>query len=151
MSTQTIFPALRFRDAPAAIDWLGRAFGFERRMVVEGDGGVVEHAELVLGGSMIMLGSVRPPEAGAYSAVAPPPGCSSLYVLVEDPDGVHARAVEAGAGIVAGLADEDYGSRGFTARDPEGNVWTFGTYQPWANAASGAPQASSVGEGGGTL
>jgi uncharacterized glyoxalase superfamily protein PhnB len=151
MSNQTIFPALRYHDAPAAIDWLERAFGFERRMVVEGDGGIVEHAELVLGDSMIMLGSVRPPEAGAYSKVAPGPGSSSLYAVVDDPDGVHARAVQAGADIVSGLVEQDYGSREFTARDPEGNVWTFGTYRPWASAESGAPQASSVGEGGGTL
>jgi uncharacterized glyoxalase superfamily protein PhnB len=134
-STQTIFPALRFHDAPAAIDWLGRAFGFERRMVVEGDGGVVEHAELVLGDAMIMLGSVRPPKAGGYSAVAPPPGSASLYVVVGDPDGMCERARGAGAEIVTGIEDTGYGSREFTARDPEGNVWSFGTYQPWAPPA----------------
>jgi uncharacterized glyoxalase superfamily protein PhnB len=132
--TQTIFPALRFRDAHAAIEWLARAFGFERRMVVDGEDGTVAHAELVLGDSMIMLGSVRPPDAGGYSAVAPPPGTASLYVVVADPDAAHARAVETGAEIVTGLEDADYGSRGFTARDPEGNVWSFGTYQPWAPA-----------------
>jgi uncharacterized glyoxalase superfamily protein PhnB len=132
--TQTIFPALHFRDAHAAIEWLVRAFGFERRMVVDGEDGAVAHAELVLGDSMIMLGSVRPPDAGGYGAVAPPPGTASLYVVVADPDAAYARAVEAGAEIVTGLENTDYGSRGFTARDPEGNVWSFGTYQPWAPA-----------------
>jgi uncharacterized glyoxalase superfamily protein PhnB len=148
---QTIFPALRYHDAPAAIDWLERAFGFERRMVVDGDGATVEHAELALGDAMIMLGSVRPPDAGAYSAVAPPPGTSSLYVVVDDPDALAARARDAGAEIVRGPEDTGYGSRECTARDPDGNVWSFGTYQPWASSPSGEPQASSVGDGGGTL
>lgn len=134
-ATQTIFPSMHFGDAPAAIDWLCRAFGFERRMVVDGEGGTVRHAELVLGDAMIMLGSVRDPAEGGYAAVAPPAGSASMYVVLGDPDAAYARAVEAGAEIVIGLEDTDYGSRGFTARDPEGNVWSFGTYQPWAPPA----------------
>ena len=130
--TQTIFPALRYHDAPAAIDWLGRAFGFERRMVIDEPGGIVAHAELVIGDAMIMLGSVRPPETSAFSAVAPPPGGASIYVVVRDPDALHARARDAGAEIVSEPYDTDYGSREFTARDLDGNVWSFGTYQPSA-------------------
>ena len=133
--TQTIFPTLRYRDAPAAIEWLGRAFGFEPRMVVDGEAGAVAHAELVLGDSMIMLGSVRPPDDSAYSAVAPPPGSASLYVVVDDVDGTHARAVAAGAEVVRAPEDTAYGAREFTARDPEGNVWSVGNYQPWASPA----------------
>ena len=53
-----------------------------------------------------------------------------LYVVVEDPDAHHERAVAAGAQIVRAMRDEEYGSRGYTARDPEGNVWSFGTYRP---------------------
>ena len=132
MSTQTIFPAMRYRDAPAAIEWLGRAFGFERHQVIDDPGGAIAHAELRLGDALIMLGSVRPPETAGYSAVAPPPGSASLYVVVEDPDAVCARAAEAGADIVAEPYDTDYGSREFTARDLDGNVWSFGTYQPSA-------------------
>lgn len=128
MSDQTIFPALRYRDAPAAIEWLGRAFGFEPRTVVDGEGGAVAHAELVLGNAMIMLGSVR--EGDAY---APPPGGGAAYVVVDDPDAHHERARAAGAEIVRELADTDYGSREYSARDPEGNHWSFGTYQPWAS------------------
>ena len=128
MSDQTIFPALRYRDARAAIDWLGRAFGFEPRMVVDGEGGAVAHAELVLGRAMIMLGSVR--EDNEHM---PPPGGAATYVVVEDPAAVHERARGAGAEIVRELNDTDYGSREFSARDPEGNHWSFGTYQPWAS------------------
>jgi uncharacterized glyoxalase superfamily protein PhnB len=130
MSEQTIFPALRYTDAPAAIDWLGRAFGFERHVVYE-DGGVVHHAELKIPGGMIMLGSVRG-DSGDYQQIAPPPGTAAIYVVVEDTDAHHRRAKEAGAEIVMDLHDTDYGSRDYTARDPEGNIWSFGTYQPWS-------------------
>jgi uncharacterized glyoxalase superfamily protein PhnB len=133
MSDQTIFPALRYRDAPAAIEWLARAFGFEARMVVDGANGTVAHAELACGGAMIMLGSAREPGADEYSAAAPPPGGSALYMVVEDPDAHHERARTAGAEIVRAPRDTEYGSREYSARDPEGNVWSFGTYQPWAS------------------
>jgi uncharacterized glyoxalase superfamily protein PhnB len=128
MSDQTIFPAFRYRDARAAIDWLGRAFGFEARMVVDGEGGAVAHAELVLGRAMIMLGSVR--EANDHM---PPPGGGATYVVVDDPAAVYDRARGAGAEIVRELNDTDYGAREFSARDAEGNHWSFGTYQPWAS------------------
>ena len=130
MSDQTVFPALRYRDAKGAIDWLGRAFGFEPRVVYD-EGDVVHHAELQVPGGMIMLGSVRG-DSSEYQQVAPPPGSASIYVVVEDADAHHARAKEAGAEILMDLHDTDYGSRDYTARDPEGNVWSFGTYQPWA-------------------
>ena len=53
-----------------------------------------------------------------------------LYLVVSDPDAHHARAVDAGAEVVIPLRDEEYGSRGYSALDPEGNVWSFGTYRP---------------------
>ncbi len=130
MSDQTIFPALRYRDAPAAIEWLGRAFGFEPRMVVDGPDATVAHAELACGGATIMLGTARPPDADKYSAAAPAPGGTALYLVVEDPDAHHERARAAGAEIVRALEDTDYGSREYSVRDPEWNVWSFGTYRP---------------------
>ena len=133
MSDQTIFPALRYRDAAAAIEWLGRAFGFEARMVVDGPDGTVAHAELAYDGALIMLGSARPKDSDDYSAAAPPPGGTALYVVVDDPDAHHARAREAGAEVVRALEDTDYGSREYSVRDPEGNVWSFGTYRPGAS------------------
>ena len=130
MSEQTVFPALRYTDAKAAIDWLGRAFGFEVHVSYD-EGDVVHHAELKVPGGMVMLGSVRG-DSSEYQAVAPPPGSAAIYVVVEDTDAHHARAEEAGAEIIMELHDTDYGSRDYTARDPEGNVWSFGTYQPWS-------------------
>jgi uncharacterized glyoxalase superfamily protein PhnB len=134
MPRQTIFPALRYRDARAAVDWLRDAFGFERVNVYDDDNGVVQHAEMRFGDSLIMFGQAREPEAGEYSRVAPPPGQAALYAIVDDPDAHHDRATAAGAEIVMSLRDQDYGSREYTARDLDGNVWTFGTYDPHAAA-----------------
>jgi uncharacterized glyoxalase superfamily protein PhnB len=130
--SQTIYPALRYRDAHEAARFLVDAFGFERVNVYEDDSGVIHHAELRLGESLIMFGQARDQGAGEYSSVAPPPGQTALYAVTDDPDALHDRAKAAGAEIVMGLRDQDYGSREFTARDLDGNIWTFGTYNPSA-------------------
>jgi uncharacterized glyoxalase superfamily protein PhnB len=120
----TIFPSLRYRDAPRAIDFLVEAFGFTRGMVVENDDGTIAHAELSYGDGMVMLGTDR--EDGDASHV----GNGWMYVVVEDADAHYARARAAGAEIVRELEEQDYGSRDYSARDFEGNLWSFGTYRP---------------------
>jgi uncharacterized glyoxalase superfamily protein PhnB len=120
-----IIPTLRYKDAHAAIDFLERAFGFERKAVYE-DGGTVHHAELTYGRGMVMLGT-----AGAGDPQFDTRQ-SSAYVIVPDADAAHERAKGAGAEIIRELQDTDYGSREFSARDPEGNAWSFGTYDPFA-------------------
>jgi uncharacterized glyoxalase superfamily protein PhnB len=125
--TQTIFPALRYRDAAGAIEWLASAFGFEPHEVHSGPDGTIQHAELGYGGNLIMLGQTSDGSDGRLDVAAGP---AWLYVVVDDPDAHFERAEAAGAEILQGLADEDYGSRGYTARDPDGNVWSFGTYRP---------------------
>jgi uncharacterized glyoxalase superfamily protein PhnB len=129
-----IIPALRYRDAAAAIDWLCLAFGFERKMVVPGDGGTIAHAELTLGNGMIMIGNVETKYGSLVKAPVPPDyvNTQGIYVVVEDADAHYARAKEAGAVILLDITTQDYGGRDYTARDPEGHVWTFGTYNPWA-------------------
>jgi uncharacterized glyoxalase superfamily protein PhnB len=127
VATQSIYATFRYRDATAAIDFLERAFGFERGDVHAGEDGRVLHAELRYGGEWIMLGSTTD---GSDGRLAVDNGPTWVYVVVENPDAHHERAVAAGAEIVRELTDEDYGSRGYTARDPEGNVWSFGTYRP---------------------
>jgi len=128
-----IYPVLRYRDAHAAIDWLERAFGFERREVHEGDDGAIVHAELSLADSVLML-STEPPEGderwGEQSKYA---GRAWIYVAIDDADAHFERAQAAGAEIVMDLSDTDYGSRDYSARDPEGNLWSFGTYRPGAD------------------
>jgi uncharacterized glyoxalase superfamily protein PhnB len=121
----TIFPSLRYRDAARAIEFLEQAFGFRRQTVVEGDGGTIAHAELAYGDSMVMLGTDRPDDK--YGSHV---GQGWMYVVVEDADAHYAQAKAAGAEIVRELEDQDYGSRDYSARDFEGNLWSFGTYQP---------------------
>ena len=124
----TVWPCLNFKDARVAIRFLVDAFGFEETLVVPGEvEGVIVHAELrwpAAGG--VMLGSAGRDES-LFSQR--PTGAASLYVITDEPDALFARATAAGADVVQGLKDEDYGSRGFTVRDPEGNFWSFGTYR----------------------
>jgi uncharacterized glyoxalase superfamily protein PhnB len=127
---QSIFPALRYRDAPGAIDWLARAFGFERLMVHPGPDGTVAHAELILGEGVVMLGSTKPDAYGRRSPREVGEVSQSLYVWVPDADAHHARAEAAGAEVFRAPEDTGYGSREYSCRDPEGHVWSFGTYRP---------------------
>jgi uncharacterized glyoxalase superfamily protein PhnB len=126
----SIFPALRYRDANAAIEWLKEAFGLEEQVVYRDDNGAVAHAQLKLGEAILMLGESS--EEGSMGGEPPRPLAStvSLYCLVDDPDTHHDRARAAGAKIVRPLDDMDYGSREYSARDLEGNLWSFGTYDP---------------------
>ncbi len=121
-----VIPTFKYDDAPAAIDFLERAFGFERKNVFEGDG-LVHHAELTHGRGMVMLGSVGAGDPQFETKR------SSVYVIVPDADAAYERAKGAGAEITRELQDTDYGSREFAARDPEGNAWSFGTYDPFAS------------------
>ncbi|MER5932239.1 VOC family protein [Streptomyces sp. NPDC002054] len=127
--TPSISPTLTYRDATAAIKLLTEAFGFTRVAVYEGDDGTVMHAELSYGNGMVMLGS-RGTGSKFDQAMGPEPGPTGVYVVVEDVDGHHRRAVEHGVEILMEPTDQDYGSRDYMARDPEGNIWSFGTYAP---------------------
>src|SRR4051794_8811341 len=131
MKTQTttltaVWPAPRYPDPPPAIPLLVDAFGFTEAAVYPGETeDVVAHAELRWPrGGGVMLGSAR--DDGVIASL--PPGTGAIYLVTDDPDGLHDRARAAGAEIVSGLHDTDYGSRDFTARDPEGVLWSFGTY-----------------------
>ena len=129
-----VIPAMRYHDAAAAIEWLCKAFGFERHLVVPGENGTIAHAELTFGNGMIMLGSARDDEYGKL--IRPPRDLQGVstqgaYVVVADTDVHYRRAVAAGAKIVQDIKDEDYGGRGYTCLDPEGHVWSFGSFDPW--------------------
>jgi len=130
----TIVPSLRYRDAPAAIDWLCRAFGFEKR-VVHAEGDIVHHALLTFGNGMIMLSSAQ--SGGSWDPYLAQPDeiggreTQCCCLVVADADAHHARATAAGADVFDALSDRDYGGRGYGCRDPEGHIWWFGTYDPW--------------------
>ena len=130
----TVIPSLRYRNAPAAIDWLCQVFGFEKQLVVPNPDGTIAHAELSFGNGMIMLGSVADTEFGRLMKQPDEVGgaeTQSAYVIVSDADLVYARAKAANAEIVRDIRNEDYGGRGFSCRDLEGHLWSIGTYDPW--------------------
>jgi uncharacterized glyoxalase superfamily protein PhnB len=130
-STQVLYPALRYADAYAAIDWLCKAFGFEKQDVYDGPDGTVAHAQLTLSGSVLMLGSAR--DGGVYPAKTPKQlggVTGSIYVYVSDLDAHFERARAAGARIAMEPYDTEYGSREYAAYDVEDYWWTFGTYHP---------------------
>jgi uncharacterized glyoxalase superfamily protein PhnB len=130
----TVIPCLRYRDAPAAIQWLCRVFGFEEQLVVPNEDGTIAHAQLSFGNGMIMLGSASDNEFGRLMKQPDEIGgaeTQTSYVVVSDADLVYRQAKAAGAEIILDIKDEDYGGRGFTCRDLEGHIWNFGTYDPW--------------------
>ncbi|WP_225802272.1 VOC family protein [Streptomyces sp. NK15101] len=128
--TPDICPALRYEDAKAAIKQLTEGFGFTEHAVYEGEDGRVLHAELVCGNGMVMLGSKG--SGTGFDKLMGDGGPTAVYVRVDDVDEHHARAVAQGIEIVLPPTDQEYGSRDYTARDAEGNVWSFGTYAPGA-------------------
>jgi uncharacterized glyoxalase superfamily protein PhnB len=130
---QTIFPAMRYIDARAAIAWLQRAFGAEPHVVYDDAGGGVAHAELSVAGNLIMLGDSRDDGYPVRSPKQVNATTASLYVVLADAaavDALYARASAAGAKIEQPPHDTDYGSHDFRALDLEGHPWTFGTYKP---------------------
>jgi uncharacterized glyoxalase superfamily protein PhnB len=131
----SIIPCLRYRNAPEAIEWLCSAFGFEKNAVYPGENGTIAHAQLTFANGMIMLGSVTDNEFGRLIKQPDEIGrCSTetSYVIVQEVDAHYARAKAAGAEILIDIKDEDYGGRGYTCRDLEGHMWSFGSYDPWA-------------------
>ena len=132
----TVIPALLYRDAHKAIDFLVEAFGFEKKAVFDGPDNTVMHAELTFGNGMVMLGSesnagawkqwmVQPDEIGGRQT-------SSLSLIVSDAAAVYETAKAAGATIIMDLAEMPYGGKTFACMDPEGHRWSFGEYDPWA-------------------
>jgi uncharacterized glyoxalase superfamily protein PhnB len=122
-----IFPSLRYRDAPAAIEWLVRVLGFKVHTVIDGPDNTIAHAELTIGNGMIMLGSDVPRDG----VPSQPAGSAWIYIVLADVDAHHAHARSEGATIAMDLVDTGYGSRDYAVRDPEGNLWNFGTYNPF--------------------
>ncbi|MEH2505068.1 MULTISPECIES: VOC family protein [unclassified Bradyrhizobium] len=127
-----LYPTMRCRDAEAMIRWLKEVVGFTERAVYR-NGGTIHHAELAFGPSILMLGQSREDEYGKLVGDIGGRRTDALYVAVDDPDALHAKVKASGAIIEMDLRDTDYGSRDFACRDPEGNLWSFGTYRPRAD------------------
>ncbi|MFI9582935.1 VOC family protein [Streptomyces sp. NPDC052236] len=128
----SICPTLTYADAKAAIRQLTEGFGFTQHALYEGEGGMVAHAELAFGNGMVMLGTKG--TGSEFDKLMQDAGPMGVYVRVDDVDAHHSRAVEHGVEIVMPPTDQESGSRDYIARDLEGNVWSFGTYAPGAEA-----------------
>lgn len=128
-----IFATFRYADPHAMIEWLCGTIGFAIRARYP-ETGEVDHAELAFGSSIVMLGAARDDDYGDMVGGPGANGGKSLYIAVDDVDGLFERVETSGATIEQGLTDRDYGSREFICRDPEGHVWCFGTYWPKADS-----------------
>lgn len=120
----SLHPIIQYAQPDEALEFLQRAFGFEEHAVHRNEDGSIAHAEVRAGGGVVMFGGADVERFGDHR------GHAFVYVAVGEVDSLHDRARDAGAEIVMGLTDQDYGSRDFSARDPEGNLWSFGTYTP---------------------
>ncbi len=133
----SLIPCVRYRNAPAMIEWLCEVLGCVKKLAVPGEEGTVAHAELTLGRGMLMVGSATKAENEYAKLIKQPDeigGCEtqSVYVVVPGADAVYDLAKQRGGTIFMEIKDEDYGGRGFGLRDPEGHLWYVGTYDPWA-------------------
>jgi uncharacterized glyoxalase superfamily protein PhnB len=130
-----IIPSLRYENAPAAIEWLCKAFGFKKNAVYANDNGTIAHAQLTLGSGMLMLGSAS--NKGPFDGVLGQPkelgnrSTQTIYLVVSDCEAAYRLAQAAQAEMLDELTDKSYGGKGFTCRDPEGHIWSVGSYDPW--------------------
>jgi len=124
-----LYHTMRCSDVAAMIAWLRNVLGFSERVIYRREN-VVVHAELSFGSSILMLGADRPDGYGRKVGDLDARRTDSVYLAVDDPDALYAKVKASGARIDMELHDTDYGSRDFSARDPEGGLWSFGTYWP---------------------
>jgi uncharacterized glyoxalase superfamily protein PhnB len=136
--TLNLISCLGYKDADAGVAWLMRAFDFKEHAIYRGEDGRVMHAELTFGNGMIMIGPDGGGEFGKRFMTLPERAggrCTQVVcIIVEDVDAHHDRAKAAGAEIVMPPTDQSYGGRNYAARDPEGHVWSIGSYDPMATA-----------------
>ena len=130
----SIIPIMRYKNARTAIAWLCRTFGFEEHLVIAGNNNSIEHAQLILGECMIMLGSIKNDSYGKYFKT---PGdidgmnTQAPYIIIDKIDEHYQKVVSEKTEILIPLKEEDYGGKSYTCKDPEGHIWSFGSYNPW--------------------
>ena len=133
--TPKLFPFLRYDDAPAALEFLCAAFGFEKRFVAPGGkAGTIDNAQLGLGPEVVMIATARGAAHGVRGSRNEPR--QGIYMFVPDVETHYARAVAAKAEITQPLYRTDYGSTEYSALDCEGHAWSFGSYRGHKGDAS---------------
>ncbi|MGP1395291.1 MAG: VOC family protein [Inquilinaceae bacterium] len=130
MTPPCIFPTIRYRDADAAIAWLKDTIGFVEHALYRSEDGSLAHAQFSLGSSIVMVGEARDDDYGRLVGDKTGRRTDALYVAVENLDDLYDKVRATGSIIEMELHDTDYGSREFVCRDPENNLWSFGTYWP---------------------
>ena len=131
-----MIPATRYRDCEAALKFLKDVFGLTEHAVYRDDTGAIQHAQMVAGSGMMMFG---PPNPGPFDPYMADPGeiggrvTTSIYVVIDDVEGHYEHVSDRGVKVLLPLKSEDYGGQSFTVADPEGHIWTFGDYDPWAS------------------
>ena len=134
----TTIPCLSYRDAGTAIQWLCDTFGFVKKAVYDGPQGTIMHSELTFGNGMIMVATHQPDtEYGRMTAQPDEIGgreTQTVALIASDPDAIYRRAKAGGAKILRDIRDESYGGRSFICSDPEGHIWSVGSYDPWQAA-----------------
>ncbi len=132
----TVIPSVLYGDANAGIDWLKQVLGFTEHAVYRDAQGVVEHAELLLGNGMLMLGTAgRNKETAGHNVLPNEIGgrnTAGVYLIVPDCSPVWERAQASGAAVVMPLRRMDYGGQAFAVRDMDGHIWSLGEYSPWS-------------------
>src|SRR5262245_20800088 len=145
---RTAVPTIPYRDLPKMIDWLCQAFGFQKQLIVFDNSGSIAHAQLALGGSVVM---VVPAGQGPFEDVLVHPdqveriATQSTYLLVDDVETRHARATESGAEVMFEMEFNNAAGHGYACRDPEGHIWLFGSYDPWRATAKHATPVANKG------
>jgi len=124
-----LYHTMRCKDAEAMITWLKDVLGFTERVIYRREG-QIKHAELAFGSSILMLGADREDAYAKRVGEIDGRRTDAVYLAVDDPDALYARVKASGATIEMEPYDTDYGSRDFAARDPEGGLWSFGSYWP---------------------
>jgi uncharacterized glyoxalase superfamily protein PhnB len=129
-------PTMVYKDANAGLDFLTKALGFTEHFVYRDDKNNLQHAELTLGNAMIMI-SPHNTESVFGKLIGPPAAANGLntqtaYFIIEEIDAHYKNAKANGAKIIIDIKDEDYGGRGYSCKDPEGYIWSFGSYNPYS-------------------
>ena len=121
-------PHLFYNDLPAALEWLGKAFGFQKRFEVKGPYGSIIHAEMAVHDAVIMMGPTSEDFPCYRSASDLPAVNQSLYIYVDNVDAHCERARSSGAKILREPEDQFWGDRTYAATDCEGHHWGFGQH-----------------------
>lgn len=138
--TVHVIPNVLYRDANAGIEWLKNVLGFTEHVVYRNTDGAVEHAELLFGNGMLMVGTAGlNAQTAAWMALPADLGgrnTGGSYLIVKDYAPLWQQALAAGVEVMLPLRTMDYGGQAFSVRDPDGHLWSVGEYDPWAAPAA---------------